>query len=383
VLSSFAYWRLSGFYFFYFAVLGAYIPYWGLYLESSGFSAPEIGLLTGVVMATKVVAPSLWGFLADISGQRLRIVRLGSGLACLCFCGIFVSSGFAGLMLVVTAYSFFWNAVLAQFEVITLDHLGSAYNRYSQIRVWGSVGFIGAVVGLGWLFDVVAITALPVVMAGLLAAIWLCSLRVADTDGQTRHPGREGLAPVLRRTAVWAFFLVCFLLQVAHGPYYTFFSLYLESLDYSRSTIGWLWALGVLAEVALFLCMHRVLPRFGVRNIMLLSLCLAALRWLLIGYGATSMPLLLIAQCLHAASFGAFHAVSIEFIRRQFPPGLAGQGQAIYSGLSFGAGGAAGAVMSGYLWQQDPQFTFVIASLASALAALIAWRFIGEPANRL
>ncbi len=373
------YWRLSGFYFFYFALLGAYIPYWGLYLQASGFSALEIGFLTGMVMATKIVAPSLWGWLADRTGRRLRIIRLGSLLAFACFSGIFISTTFAWLMLVVAAYSFFWNAVLAQFEVITLDHLGSEYNRYSQVRVWGSVGFIGAVVGLGWLFDLISVTALPVVMVSLLGGIWVCSLRVRDGAKQLRRASSKGLGEVLRQNTVWALFLACFLLQVAHGPYYTFFSLYLESFGYSRATIGQLWALGVVAEVLLFLVMHRVLPRFGVRRIMLVSLGLAMLRWLMIAYGAQSLPVLLLAQCLHAASFGAFHAVSIELIRRSFPVGLAGQGQAIYSGISFGAGGAAGAVISGYLWEYNAQLTFVIASVASGLACLIAWRFIQEP----
>ncbi len=382
MLSALNYWRLSGFYFFYFALLGAYIPYWGLYLEGSGFNAREIGFITGTVMATKVVAPSLWGWLADRSGRRLRIVRLGSLLAFICFCGIFLSTRFAWLLLVVATYSFFWNAVLAQFEVITLDHLGSRYNRYSQVRVWGSIGFIGTVVGLGWLFDVIAVTALPVVMALLLGGIWLCSLWVTDTRGRYRQASGVGLGKVLRQNTVWAFFLVCFLLQIAHGPYYTFFSLYLESLAYSRATIGELWALGVVAEVLLFLVMHRLLPRFGVRKIMLVSLLLAVLRWLLIGYGANWLPVLLLAQCLHAATFGAFHAVSIELIRRSFPVGLAGQGQAIYSGISFGAGGATGAVISGFLWDTSPQLTFVIASVASVLAWLIAWRFISEVAEQ-
>lgn len=374
--------RLSGFYFFYFALLGAYIPYWGLYLQDRGFNALEIGYLTGAVMATKVIAPSLWGWLADRTGRRLQIVRLGSLLALACFCGIFLADRFAGLLLVVVAYSFFWNAVLAQFEVITLDHLGKAYTRYSQVRVWGSVGFIGTVLALGLVFDIVAISWLPVIMALLLAGIWACSLWVSSAAVEhLTGTAQGGLGQVLRNNTVWAFLLVCFLLQIAHGPYYTFFSLYLEGLSYSRVTIGLLWALGVLAEVLLFLVMHRLLPRFGVRRIMITCLWLAVLRWLLIGYGAQSLLVLVFAQCLHAATFGAFHAVSIELIRRHFPAALAGQGQAIYSGISFGAGGAVGAVLSGYLWQQNPQLSFLLASVASGLACLLAWRFIHDPVD--
>lgn len=370
------YWRLSGFYFFYFALLGAYIPFWSLFLEGEGFSPLEIGYLSGAVMATKIMAPNLWGWLADASGQRLRVVRLGALLALVCFCGIFASRAFSIMLLVVVLYSFFWNAILPQFEVITLAHLGSRYNRYSQLRVWGSVGFILAVVGLGLWFDHVPVASLPWVMAGLLAAIWLSSLLIVDVARPTRHASAAGLWKILRNNTVWGFLLVCFLLQVAHGPYYTFFSVHLQDLGYSRTAIGQFWALGVVAEVVLFLFMHRVLPRYGIRWLTLACLALAVLRWLLIGYAAQYWLVLVFAQCLHAATFGAFHAVAIELIRRSFPPALAGQGQALYSGLSFGAGGAVGAIASGWLWQYSQQTTYLMASGASLLALLLAWKFI-------
>jgi PPP family 3-phenylpropionic acid transporter len=372
------YWRLSGFYFFYFALLGSYIPYWGLYLRDLSFDAREIGYLTGMVMATKVFAPSLWGALGDRSGRRLAVIRSGSLLALLCFCGIFFNTGFWWLMLVVAGYSFFWNAVLPQFEVITLGHLGGEHERYSQVRVWGSIGFVGAVVGLGWLFDVLPVGLLPWIMAGLLAMIWLCSLWVPamDTGPPAGTASLQRFIAVLRLPSVRAFFVVCLLLQIAHGPYYTFFSLQLQELGWSRAIIGGLWALGVIAEVVLFLVMHRVLPRYGIRLIMLASLALAALRWLMIGFGADLLLVLLLAQCLHAATFGAFHAVSIELIRRSFPAGLAGQGQAFYSGVSFGGGGAIGAIISGWLWDYSHQLTYVMASVASALALWLAWRHI-------
>ncbi|WP_279245467.1 MFS transporter [Candidatus Litorirhabdus singularis] len=370
------YWRLSGFYFFYFALLGAYVPYWSLFLEGEGFSPLEIGYLSGAVMATKIMAPNLWGWLADASGKRLRVVQLGALLALLCFCGIFASREFSTLLLVVLLYSFFWNAILPQFEVITLAHLGAEYNRYSQLRVWGSVGFIVAVVGLGAWFDRVSVASLPWVMAGLLATIWLSSLLIVDVARPPRAANNAGLRQILRKKTVWGFLLVCFLLQVAHGPYYTFFSLHLEGLGYSRAAIGQLWALGVVAEVVLFLFMHRVLPRFGIRLLTLACLALAVLRWILIGYGAQYWLLLVLAQCLHAATFGAFHAVAIELIRRSFPPALAGQGQALYSGLSFGAGGAVGAIASGWLWQYSQQATYLMASGASLLALIIAWKYI-------
>jgi PPP family 3-phenylpropionic acid transporter len=371
------YWRLSGFYFCYFALLGTWVPYWSLYLKSLDYASHEIGIITGLVMATKVVAPSLWGWLADNFGYRSRIIRIGAFLATLMFSGVYLRSDFYWLAIVVVSYSFFWNAVLAQFDVLTLSHLTGQYGRYSLIRVWGSVGFIAAVIAVGWWLDHHPIIELLYIISTLLTGIWLVSLLVAEKNaGQVRDPKRKALGWILRQPAVVAFFTASFFLQLSHGPYYTFFSIYLETHDYSRSAIGGLWSLGVIAEVILFLFMHRLLARFSLRGIILWSLALSALRWLLIAYFVESLPILIVAQCLHAASFGSYHAASIEFIRHWFP-GHQGQGMALSSGLSFGLGGAVGAVLSGWAWDNGARLCFAVAALMAACAFVVAYRHIG------
>ncbi len=371
------YWRLSGFYFFYFAFLGAWIPYWSLYLENMGYSAKAIGLISSIVLGTKIIAPSIWGWLADQKNQRMKIIRQGALLAFVCFLGVFIDFGLGWLVVVIAVFSFFWNAILAQFEVITLSHLDN-HHRYSQIRLWGSVGFIATVAGFGYVFDVVSIDYLPWMLAILLASIWLSSLFVVEKIAPHTEESTEGLRSILRKPAVIAFFVCCFLLQVGHGPYYTFFSIYLEDFGYSRAMIGQLWGLGVLAEVVLFVFMHRLLSRFSIRHILLVTLLLACLRWLLIAYLVDNLLVLLFAQCLHAATFGSFHAVAIELVRRFFKGGHEGQGQAIYSSVSFGAGGAVGALISGWYWDSSASSTFLMASAVSLLALLISFFWLQD-----
>ena len=143
------YWRLSGFYFFYFASLGALIPYWSLYLRSLGFNATDIGNLMAILMATKIISPNIWGWVADHTGRRMAIVRMGCLISMLAFTGVFFSDSFIWLVLVIVVFSFFWNATLPQFEASTFIHLGDQTHRYSSIRLWGSIGFIVAVWGLG------------------------------------------------------------------------------------------------------------------------------------------------------------------------------------------------------------------------------------------
>jgi len=371
------YWRLSGFYFFYFALLGAFIPYWGLFLRERGFDAVAIGELMAILMATKVVAPNVWGWLGDHLGHRMLIVRVASVVSVLVFLGMYVAEGFWAIALVMTLYSFFWNASLPQFEAVTFSYLKERAARYARIRVWGSIGFIATVIVLGVLVERYGPeTVLPAVLV-IFVLIWLSSMLVRDPDPEPHPQNQQSLGSILRKPAILGFFGAVFLMQVSHGPYYAFYSIFMKDQGYSETLIGQLWALGVLAEVGLFVVMHHLLDRFGARRVLIASLLLAALRWVLIGGFVDSLALLLLAQVLHAATFGTFHAAGIHLVNHHFRGRHKGRGQALYSSVSFGAGGAVGSLASGYLWQGlGPEMTYAVAAAVALLGALVAWNWI-------
>lgn len=374
------YWRLSGFYLFYFASIGVLVPYWPLYLRSLGFTPSAIGELMAVIMATKVVAPNVWGWVADHTGRRMRIVRGGSLLAILCFTGVFFGREYWWLAMTMAAFSFFWNATLPQFEATTFTHLGQDTHRYSSIRLWGSIGFVVAVAILGSILEKQGAGILPVVLVSLFIAIWLMSLIVPERAAGHLHLDKGSIFKVMRRPEVAALIIVVFLMQASHGPFYTFYSIYLEDHGYSKILIGWLWALAVIAEIAVFMVMHRLIPRFGLRRLLMFSFVIAMLRWVLLGEYVESLAMMLFVQLCHAATFGICHAVSIQYFHTHFTGMHQGRGQAIYSSMSFGAGGALGALFSGYAWTSlGASLTYNIAAGLALLALLISWRFIHEP----
>jgi PPP family 3-phenylpropionic acid transporter len=371
------YWRLSGFYFFYFASLGSLLPYWGLYLESLGYDATAIGNMMATIMATKIVSPNIWGWIADQSGKRMAIVRFGSLCAVLAFLGVFYQDSYVWLLLVMLLFSFFWNAALPQFEATTFHHLGEQVHRYSSIRLWGSIGFIAAVWGLGGVMEGQGIQLLPWILVVLFAAIWLNSLVVPEEEAGFLPLSHEPLRKILMNPRVGGLLFVCFLMQASHGPYYAFYSIYMKDYSYSLGMIGGLWALGVAAEVVIFLVMHRLVPKFGLRNLLLTSLLLAILRWVLIGTFPEQLGIMLFAQCLHAATFGIYHATAIQLIHSYFKGRHQGKGQALYSSLSFGAGGAVGSFYSGYVFEYFGAVQmFMVAAGFSLVAFLVAWRYI-------
>jgi PPP family 3-phenylpropionic acid transporter len=306
-------------------------------------------------------------------------VRVGAFLACCSFAGVFWGDSFLWLALVMVLFSFFWNATLPQYEVITLNQLGQRPHLYTAVRLWGSIGFILAVTALGPLLDRHGVQLLPWVVLTLMAGIWLSSLLAPADKRIEDHDNPVALKHVLLQPHVLALMAVCFFMQASHGPYYTFYSIYLESHDYSRSIIGQLWALGVAAEVALFVVMSRYGFRFSLKKLLMASLALTSVRWVIIGMFPDKLALLLFAQCLHAASFGLYHAVAIQFFHQVFIGRHQGRGQAIYSSISFGAGGALGSFCSGFLWEgSGPKATYLIASLVSLTAFFVAWRWLKD-----
>ena len=379
VNTSVPYWRLSSFYFFYFALLGCISPYWGLFLDDKGFSAQEIGELMALFGLVRILAPNVWGVLGDYTGQRMPVLRIGCAICFCIFLNIFWVQSFLWMALIMIGYGFFWAAVLPQFEVVTLNYLQDQTDQYSKIRTWGSIGFIVFVALLGWAFDYISVSFLPVFMLVLLAAIFFSSTLVKGRELTHEHESTEGFLSLILKPTVVAFLLASFLNQVSHGAYYTFFSLYLEQFGYSKSMIGFLWALGVIAEVIVFLIAHRIFAKVDHKTVLVMSLLLGGLRWIVTAHYVETLWLLALVQLLHAVTFGAMHAVAMHYIHLYFKGKHQGQGQALFSSLTYGAGGALGAYVSGLVWMQDMGVTmFEWAGYSALLGALVAWLWVNK-----
>lgn len=374
--STLPYWRLSAFYFFYFAFVGAMAPFWGLYLHSLEFNAFQIGVLMSLLQVMRIFAPNIWGHIADHTGKRVAIVQLAALVSLLTFIGVFWATTFWPLFLVMSLISFFWSASLPLVEATTLSHLGERTDRYGRIRLWGSVGFIVVVIGLGMALDHASIKLVPWVVLGLLVGIVLTARIIPEAEIARHDVVHVPLGSVLRRPQVLALFAAALLMAAAHGPYYTFFTIHLVETGYSKTLAGWLWALGVVCEIAVFLLMPRVFARVRAETVLLVTLVIAALRFLLIGWLADSTPLLLLAQLMHAFTFGAYHAAALSLVHRHFTGRNQARGQALYNSVAFGVGGTIGSLYSGAAWDAiGAAWTFSLASGFAVLASLIfAWR---------
>ena len=401
-------WRIAGFYFFYFAFVGMFAPYWSLYLKSVQFDAVQISILLSVQPVMRMIAPNIWGWLADggwdtiakamrsvtnrpafppapegsappcrnATGKRLMVVQLAALCGVLSYLGVFFTTQFYGMLLVLAAMGFFWSASMPLVEATTLTYLGKNTAHYGRIRSWGSVGFIVAVLGLGYAFDYIAIHWLLWVGLCIMLGILVFSCQIPPTTVLTHHTDSQPIMSIVLQPQVLALLVACFLMSVAHGPYYTFFSIYLVEHGYAKSAVGMLWALGVICEIGVFFLMPWLTKRYTLPQILQVSFACAVLRFLLIGWGVDSLWLLLIAQALHAATFGAFHAAGVALIHQYFQGRHQSKGQALFGSLTYGAGGMLGGLASGPIWQYYGASVLYSCSAVMALLGLllIVWK---------
>ncbi len=368
-------WRLAAWYFFYFAFIGAFAPYFTLYLQSLGLAAPAIGTLMSLMLAMRLVAPNLWGWLSDHVGHKAPVVRASALLSVVGFLAFFVATDFWGLFAAMALMSFFWSASLPLVEAMTLRHLEGRAEHYGRIRLWGSVGFIAAVLGTGAWLDRAPLASLLWVNLALLVGIVACAWLLTDIPASRSADTPMGFRSGLRRPEVLALLAACFFMSAAHGPFYVFYSIHLVDHGYDKTAVGVLWSLGVVAEIAVFVAMPMMERAWSVQAILRASLVLAVVRFLLIGWAADSVALLLVAQVMHGATFGAYHAAAVAALNRWFPARHQARVQALYGSISFGAGGMLGNLVSGAAWQGlGPGLTFSLGSVLAAVGLLLTWR---------
>lgn len=373
--------RLAAYYFAFFAHAGAFMAYFSLYLAGRGLAAGEIAYAVAMPQLARIVAPTLWGWLADAWGVRYpgarRAIVVFSAFAVLAgFVAIFFQDHAAAIALTLLLMSLFSAGAAPLVEAITFSVLEGRSGEYGPIRLWGSIGFIFAVLGAGAWLDSHDASTLIVIAIVLAAAVCMVSLAVPVGPAPQRQHGDERLGAVLRRPAVLAFFGACFCMTAAHGTMYVFYSIYLEQAGYSKTLIGMLWTLGVLAEILLFLRLPQLLRHFSLRVVLLASFVCAVVRFPAIGWGVDALWVLAAAQLLHAATFGAFHAGCVAAVHRLFPGPLAARGQALYSSIAYGLGGATGSLVAGATWESlGASASFAVSALFGSLGALlVAWK---------
>jgi MFS transporter, PPP family, 3-phenylpropionic acid transporter len=365
--------RLSAAYFVYFSAVGIFAPFWSPYLELSGFNPFEIGLLLAISAGVRAIGPLAFGWLADSTRRPTVILRFAALLSALSFALLPLLSGLTGFIVLTVLFSFAWNSIAPSLDAHTLARLEGTSAHYGRIRLWGSLGFIS----LSWLGGIVFERAgyglVPVFMMGFILATFAATMSIATTPPQAHAPSSVSFRSALHSRPVIVGVLIAALISLSFGPYYTFFSLYLERFGYSRGVIGFLWALGVVAEIGIFAAGGSILAKYSIRTLFVAAAAGTAVRWVLIALFAESLFVLAFAQLLHCMGFAVLHFAVVLTAQHQFSPDAAARGQALFSSVGYGVGGMLGSLLGGIVWSEiSPQATYLSAAVVVVLATFCA-----------
>jgi len=328
--------RLALLYAAIFFVSGVQLPFGPVWLASRRLSAAEIGAVLAVGQWIKVAVNPLAGLMADRGRDQRRVMLVLSAATLAGFVLLLPARGFAMLLLLSAIAGASFSPLLPLSDAMTLAAAYAGRLDYGRVRLWGSLGFIGATLLAGRLLaggdaDVV----LYLLIAGVLA-ILAGALLLPRAAPMARRPGHATWRNLLRPRFL-AFLGTATAIQGSHGIYYAFGTLYWRSFGISDATIGLLWAEGVVAEIALFYWGAPFLRRFGPLGLLALGGGAGALRWTMTPLVA-AVPLLALLQLLHALTFGAAHLGAMHYLARSIAPERTATAQAIYSATIGGIG---------------------------------------------
>ncbi|OQP30900.1 3-phenylpropionate MFS transporter [Pantoea latae] len=360
-------------YFTYFFCYGIYLPFWGVWLKGIGLDAEKIGLLLGCGMVARFMGSLLIASQVKHPAQLITALRLLALMTCLFAAGYWVGQQWLWLLLVMVGFNLFFSPLVPLSDALAATWTQQIGLKYGPVRLWGSLAFVisSALTGLlvnHWSSQAI-LALLSVGVLAMLGGMLLPPL--TQPQGEERHGAAGGgwraWRDLLRENSVWRFMLCVTLLQGAHAAYYGFSAIWWQQSGYSSSVVGYLWSLGVVAEIVVFALSNRLFRRWRARDLLLLSGLCALVRWSLLG-ATTALPWLIVGQILHCGSFTVCHLAAMRFIAARSGPDVI-RLQSIYSALAMGGGIAVMTMICGVLFTPLQGHLFWLMALV-ALPAL-------------
>ncbi|MES3210544.1 3-phenylpropionate MFS transporter [Serratia ureilytica] len=364
-------------YFTYFFSYGIFLPFWGVWLKGEGIAPETIGILLGAGLVARFLGSLLIAPRVKDPSHLVSALRLLALLTLAFAVGFCFGNGWGWLMLVIAGFNLFFSPLVPLTDALAATWQKQIRMDYGRVRLWGSLAFVigsaltGQLVAV-WGHNAILYSLILSVLAMLLGMLLKPSV-MPQGEARTHGGAERSLWALLKEGPVWRFLLCVTLLQGAHAGYYSFGSIYWQEAGYSASTIGYLWSLGVVAEVIIFASSNVLFRRWNARNLLLLSACCGVLRWSLMAY-STELGWLLLIQILHCGTFTVCHLAAMRFIAARQGQEVI-QLQAVYSALAMGGGIAVITVIAGFLFEHWQGGVFWVMA-AVAVPAL----FIRPPA---
>ena len=334
---------------FYNASIAVLTPFLQLFLKAKGFSLTWIGSLIGSFELAGIAGTLFLGNLLDGYGRYRAVMTASVGAVLVLFSLLYLNDAAWAALLCIIPMGFLYKPHFSLIDALASSSMPRFEDNYGKARLAGSIGFVCVAAGIqltGWVTD----ASLPSIVAGfgIFALLYMLSIQVLP--GKPMHAARPplrfdpksltGLTPTF-----WLGLFVIFLMGLGISSHYQFFSLYVRS-RFQVDNVGGLWAIGPLAEIPFIFFSGKLIRRFGIARLWMLSLAAAALRLYLYVLSSSILPVYFL-QLLHGITYGLMHTTSVAFIRRHSGSENRGLAMALYIAFGIGFAGFIGGFLGG------------------------------------
>lgn len=373
--------RVSSFYGALFVIYGMHVPFTPLWLDYRDLSPQQISMIMAAPLFLRIFATPALALHADRRhAHRATMVALAwVGLAAVCL--LTQSTGFWPIAILVTVLVICNSSLMPLAETLAVRGVRAGHLDYGRVRLWGSLTFILASFCGGFVVDA----------AGAGAGMWLvalgCALTLAAAHLLPRLAERENdKSASFAHTPIWQakeprvllastpfllFLIAAGGSQSAHATMLNYGTLIWQGQGINATLCGALWAIAVLAEVALFAGAGRLMTRFGAANLLIVASALSLVRWILMAFDPP-LALLVPLQTLHAITYAGSHIGAICFISQAVPPAMQGSAQALYATISSGVAMGGATLLAGWLRAGHGSGAAYLAMAGIAIMALVA-----------
>lgn len=367
--------KLSSVYTSFFIYLGIMTPFWAMWLKSRGLTPSEIGIIIAVPYLVKIIIAPLVSQAADKRGEYWRPLVLSVLISVIVSVFYFYAAGFWSLLLITLIVNLAMPAVLPLMETITVGQSAKHNLNYGHIRSFGSAAFIVASVLLGIFLKSNSIDYVLWFFYGSMVLLLISVLMLPRGNKKTPiEQSAEVASPIKHLLGngdfVW-FLLIVGLLQMSHGVYYSMGSIYWQENGIGEDVIGFLWAVGVIAEILFFIYFHKVINKYPLSVIFGVIGLFGAIRWATMAM-TVSLPILFIVQIIHGLTFGASHLAAIHYLSSRVEKGYAASSQSLYSALPLGLGLGLSTYIGGVIYEYYASGAYFFMALLCAIAFLLS-----------
>ena len=355
---------LSLFYFFYFAMVGVYVIFMPKVLKDIGYNAVEIGAIYTSAPLMRFLLPFIFKRWIRLSSRVFYISLIATFFITALF--FLTIHNFWLFLLINFAFGGAMGAVLPFVETIALERIGK--ERYGKIRLWGSIGFSVVAFVLGNILDSYLMALSFLVVTALLTTLFGLALVQYDNKVAEREEGVESDSS-FSLAKYWAFWGSVFLFQFSFGGFYNFFTIYETSHGIALDIVSYLWIFGVACEIVMLIFQGPLLKHFNLLSLLFIATLSGVFRWIIVALFPENLPLIMLAQATHALSFALYYTAAIAYVYRLYTQKKLAQ--QFFLGISFGLGGALGAIVSGVIYKVSPSGLFIFEAFIAFIAALL------------